>query len=82
MLASDCRLVTFLSVFTQAGQDRKRRYTEKRRDFHRGSRGDRQWGCLDDGLKGSEEKEEHFVFQLAPLNEQQIHRFAVGEGSA
>ena len=35
---------------------------------------------LDDELKGSEEKKEHIVFQLAPLNEQQIHRFAVEKG--
>jgi len=31
-------------------------------------------------LKGPEEKKEHIVFQLAPLNEQQIHRFAVEKG--
>ncbi len=35
---------------------------------------------LDDESKGSEEKKEHIVFQLAPLNEQQIHRFAVEKG--
>jgi hypothetical protein len=35
---------------------------------------------LDDEPKGSEGKKEHIVFQLAPLNEQQIHRFAVEKG--
>ena len=35
---------------------------------------------LDDESKGSEEKKEHIVFQLAPLNEQQIHRFSVEKG--
>jgi hypothetical protein len=34
----------------------------------------------DDESKGSEKKKEHIVFQLAPLNEQQIHRFAVEKG--
>ena len=35
---------------------------------------------LNDQLNGSEEKKEHVVFQLAPLNEQQIQHFAVEKG--